>query len=158
MLPEGKIIMLFEKSTALYSLNHWPALRKIGAVFTVFMTELKPDKIFKKTFDLVNNTDQLKKIKLDYIIHINGLDICELSIRYPIKNNLSKTSIKHQKKTETNNNSDNEVMLFSQLCDVHPIVIESLDMKDYKKIQQIVHEHQSDNHLSDKRLPDNQPL
>lgn len=68
-------------------------------------------------------------IPLEYPVEVDGAKVKELTMRRP--------KVRDQKvaRKSTKNDADYESVLFANLCEVSPDLIDDLDMKDYKKIQ-----------------------
>lgn len=68
-------------------------------------------------------------IKLDYPVTVEGTEYKELTMRRP--------KVKDQKAADkaSGSDADKETMLFANLCEVPPAVIDELDMLDYGKVQ-----------------------
>lgn len=71
----------------------------------------------------------MAEIKLEYPVESNGVTIELLSMRRP--------KVRDQIAAQKGDKPFPEIekTLFSNLCEVAPAVIEELDMKDYKKLQ-----------------------
>lgn len=70
-----------------------------------------------------------ENIILDYPVEFGGVEVKELNMRRP--------KVRDQKaaRKSTKNDADYESVLFANLCEVSPDLIDDLDMKDYKKLQ-----------------------
>lgn len=68
-------------------------------------------------------------IKLDFPVTVEGQEYKDLTMRRP-----KVKDMKAAEKTSTDD-SDTETMLFANLCEVPPAVIDELDMIDYAKLQ-----------------------
>ncbi|WP_320169943.1 phage tail assembly protein [Maridesulfovibrio sp.] len=72
----------------------------------------------------------MEPITLDYPVDFGGVEIKELNMR--------RAKVRDQKaaRKSTKNDADYESVLFANLCEVSPDLIDDLDMKDYKKLQE----------------------
>ncbi|WP_031485569.1 phage tail assembly protein [Maridesulfovibrio frigidus] len=70
-------------------------------------------------------------IKLEYPVEDNGGKIEKLEMRRP------KVRDQITAKKTSKSSDELEVLLFANLCEVAPAVIEEMDMKDYSKLQQV---------------------
>jgi hypothetical protein len=69
-------------------------------------------------------------ITLDYPLADGGSEVTELKLRRPkVRDQLAAS---HQKGSD----ADQELALFANLCDLTPALIEELDIKDYRKLQE----------------------
>lgn len=71
----------------------------------------------------------MKTIELEYPVISDGLQMNMLHMRRPIVSDML-CSDKRQ-----GSDAQKEIALFANLCEVAPSVIESVDMKDYSKLQ-----------------------
>ena len=70
-----------------------------------------------------------KTIKLDYPVEADGKKITELNMR--------RATVRDQKvASKAGRPEEQEITLFSNLCEVAPATIEALDLADYKKVQE----------------------
>jgi hypothetical protein len=70
----------------------------------------------------------MKSITLQYPIKIDGQEIKQLSMR--------RAKVRDQKiASQQGSSADQEIALFSNLCEVTPATIEELDMADYTNLQ-----------------------
>lgn len=73
----------------------------------------------------------MEQIKLQYPVKVNGLEISTLTLRRPrVRDMLAASKIK-------GTDADKEIRMFCNLCEVEPEVIESLDLADYSRLQQV---------------------
>lgn len=72
----------------------------------------------------------METIKLQYPVTAGGTEIKELKIRRPkVRDQLAASKAK-------GGDAEREIMLFANLCETEPAVIEALDMKDYAALQE----------------------
>ena len=69
-------------------------------------------------------------IELAYPVSVSGIETNELYMRRPRVRDM----LVGEKKNKSD--AEKEILLFANLCEVDPEVIESLDMQDYGKLQQ----------------------
>lgn len=70
-------------------------------------------------------------ITLDYPVEVEGVTLNKLEMRRP--------KVRDQIAAKKSSGSDDgvEIMLFANLCEVAPSIIEDMDMKDYSKLQEV---------------------
>lgn len=74
-------------------------------------------------------TEKNDEIELDYPVTVKATEYNSLKMRRP----KVKDALAAEKAGVTQ--AERETVLFANLCDVSPEVIEELDMKDYEKLQ-----------------------
>ena len=73
----------------------------------------------------------MEHIQLQYPVKVNGLDIATLNLRRPrVRDMLAASKMK-------GSDAEKEIRMFCNLCEVEPEVIESLDLADYARLQQV---------------------
>ncbi|ODC01210.1 hypothetical protein A3197_01620 [Candidatus Thiodiazotropha endoloripes] len=77
-----------------------------------------------------NNDPKATRLELDYPVTVKAAEYKTLKMRRP--------KVKDQLVAERGGvtQAERETVLFANLCDVSPEVIEELDMKDYAKLQE----------------------
>ena len=72
-----------------------------------------------------------ESITLQYPIEVDGVEYTELNMRrLKVRDQLAAKKVKGDDAVQ-------EVHLFANLCEVKPDVIEALDIKDYRAIQEV---------------------
>lgn len=71
----------------------------------------------------------MTQVTLDYPFTFKGLKVESLTMRRPTVGDLIAVG-------KISEESEREIMLFTNLCQVEPDLIKSLDLKDYKKAQE----------------------
>ena len=72
----------------------------------------------------------MKKIELDYPVTVGGKEIKQITMRRP------KVIDQKAANKSATTDEDRETVLFANLCEVSPEIIDELDMLDYQKVQE----------------------
>lgn len=69
------------------------------------------------------------RVALDHPVRVDGAETRELAMRRP------KVRDERDARRQADNDADREIVLFANLCEVPPAVVEELDMADYARLQ-----------------------
>lgn len=73
----------------------------------------------------------MQNIELKHPVTVSGREIKILSMRRPkVKDQLAADKL-------SGGNAEKEIRLFANLCEVEPMVIEELDLADYRRVQEV---------------------
>lgn len=72
----------------------------------------------------------MEQIKLEYPVSVDGAEVNSLSLRRPTVRDMLAAD------KAAGSEAEKEIRMFSNLCEVTPSVIESLDLADYTRLQE----------------------